>query len=156
MTLAASATGTVEADPQSILEFVLDLERYRQVDPKIFRVGKVTGPDGDGRGTVKLWARMAWLPPAPDRQEFELERWSKLTFVGAARQPARLAFGFVGTVECDQVESSDESGAVSTVVTHAYRMDFTPPLRWVEPRLAGWLQRQVEAEVADLAKQFAR
>ncbi|MFT3851448.1 MAG: SRPBCC family protein [Ilumatobacteraceae bacterium] len=145
MTLTAAATVFVEATPREILELVVDLHRYREVDPKILRVVSVVGPDEAGRGTVRLWARMKGLPPAPDRQDFVLERWRRVTFTGAGRQPARLIFDFVGVVEC----SPGEHGA--TMLTHRYEFDFRRPFRFVERRLAGWLQRQIDDELHDLA-----
>ena len=148
MTLTAVATVTTAARPQSILEFVLDLDRYREVDRKIMRVGKITGPDAEGRGSVGMWARMGWLPPAPDRQVFVLDRWERITFTGAARQPARLVFDFVGVVECTPV--GDE-----TRVVHRYEFRFRGPYRLVERPLAGWLQRQIEDEVRLLAARFS-
>lgn len=145
MTLRAEASATTAATPQAVLEHVLDLDRYRRIDPKIVWVFSVTGPDGEGRGTVSLLARMRGLPPAPDKQEFLLERWSRLTFTGAARQPARLIFGFTGVVEC-------APGTAGTTVTHRYEFRFRGPFRPVERLLAGWLQRQIEQEVRDLAR----
>ncbi len=145
MTLRAEATTTVMATPQSVLEFVLDLNRYKEVDPKIVRVLSVTGPDSDGRGSVRLLARMRGLPPAPDRQDFVLKRWERLTFTGAARQPARLIFHFTGIVECTPGEGG-------TQVTHRYEFRFRGPFRPIERLLAGWLQRQIEQEVRDLAQ----
>lgn len=145
MTLRAEATVTVAATPQSVLEFVLDVGRYKQVDPKIMRVFSVTGPDSDGRGSVRLLGRMRGLPPAPDKQDFVLERWERLTFTGAPRQPARLIFHFTGIVECIP-------GNGGTQVTHRYEFRFHGPFRPVERLLAGWLQRQIEQEVRDLAR----
>ena len=95
-----------------------------------------------------MWARMRWLPPAPDRQDFVLERWSRLTFTGAARQPARVLFDFVGTIECSR-------GDTGTRLTHSYTFRFKGPFRWVERVLGGWLQRQIDEEVEAIAARFA-
>ncbi|MCY3961420.1 MAG: hypothetical protein OXG34_07100 [bacterium] len=45
MALTAQATANVGASPQDVLVFVLDLDQYRQVDPKIQRVRSVEGPE---------------------------------------------------------------------------------------------------------------
>ena len=148
MTMTATATAEVAATPQEILEFVLDLDRYREVDPKIVRVVSVDGPDGEGRGSVRIWGRMRWLPPAPDRQDFVLERWNRITFIGASRQPARLIFDFVGTLECEPADQG-------TRLTHAYEFRFKGPLRPLERALGSWLQRQVEDELTAIALRFA-
>ena len=80
MTITAQATVNVGASPQNVLEFALDLDQYRQVDPKILRVRSVEGPDDEGQGSVRIWGKVKGLPPAPDRQDFILEPCTKLTF----------------------------------------------------------------------------
>lgn len=50
MTMTASATAEVAATPREVLEFVLDLHRYQEVDTKIVRVVSVDGPDKAGHG----------------------------------------------------------------------------------------------------------
>ena len=145
MTLHAAASAAIAASPQTILEFVLDLERYREADHKITRVSSVVGPDELGNGSARLWGRLPGLPPAPDRQDFVLERWERVTFTGARRQPGRVAFDFVGTFEC--VPTSD----TITEVTHAYRFDFRRGFHWVERRLEGALQSELDREVERLA-----
>ena len=92
-----------------------------------------------------MWGKVKGMPPAPDRQDFLLVRWSELTFVGAPRQPARLVFDFTGTVACDPRKDG------TTDVTHAYGLRFKGPFRVAERYLDEWLQRQVEAELRDLA-----
>ncbi len=145
MSLTVSASADITAPPQAVLEFVLDLERYRHADHKIARVSSVTGPDEAGRGSVRLWGRLPGLPLAPDRQDFTLDRWSHLTFVGAPRQPGRLLFDFVGTFECTPLDDD------TTRVTHAYEFTFRSPFRWIERRMAQPLSTEIEQEVARLA-----
>ena len=148
MALTAEASAVVGASPREVLEFVLDLDRYREVDDKIMRVGAVVGPDADGCGSVRLWGRLRWLPPAPDRQDFVLEQWTRLTFTGAARQPARLVFGFTGVFECAPMEGG------STRITHRYEFRFRGPFRPIERLQRGWLQRQIAEEVEAVAARF--
>lgn len=147
MSIRASANATVPVSPQELLEFVLDLERYRQADTKIVRVSDREGPDASGAGSVKLWGRLRWGPAAPDRQLFQLERWRRITFTGAPRQLARLLFNFVGTFEC-------ESTPTGTSFTHAYVFTFTPAFRFVERFLDSWLQDNIDAEVARVVDIF--
>lgn len=144
MTITAQATAYSGAEPREILEFVLDLDRYRQIDRKIVRVSAVEGPDAAGLGSVKLWGRLRGMPPAPDTQNFVLERWQRLTFCGASGRPARLVFDFIGTFDCARVAGG------STSVTHSYSFTFKGPFRLLERWLEAWLQREVEAEVRDL------
>lgn len=145
MTMTASASVEVAAEPQLILEFVLDLERYMKADHKITRVVEVTAPDADGKGYVKVWGRFMGLPAAPDQQNYTLERWSRLTFVGAPRQLARLVFDFVGTFECRETSEG------TTTVTHSYEFTFRRAFLFLEKRLGPWMQTEVEAEVARIA-----
>jgi hypothetical protein len=85
------------------------------------------------------------MPPAPDRQDFVLERWQRVTFTGAPRQPARVVFGFVGTIVC---EAQPEGG---TNVTHAHVFRFRGPFRILEPMLKNWLSRELNIEMTMLA-----
>jgi hypothetical protein len=73
-----------------------------------------------------------------------LQRWQRLTFVGAPRQPARMVFDFVGTFDC----VPDDGG---TTITHAYKFTFKGPFRLVERYLGDWLQDEIETEVATIA-----
>ena len=111
MVLRATASTLIPATPQQVMELVLDLERYRQVDSKIVAVSKVAGPDESGKGRVRVWSRLKWTPPIPDTQLFFLERWERLTFTGAPGQLGRLVFTFTGTFEC-------EPSPDGTLVTH--------------------------------------
>ena len=63
VTITAQATVNVGASPQDVLKFVLDLDQYRQVDPKIQRVRSVEGPDDKGRGSAKVWGKVKGMPP---------------------------------------------------------------------------------------------
>lgn len=143
MTITASASTTISADAQTILEFVLDLERYADVDAKIVRVGAVEDPDADGRGSVRLWGRLRGTPPAPDKQDFELTRWERLEFTGAPKQPARLVFDFTGSFVCVPTDDGTE-------VTHAYEFDFKGPFRILGLGLEPWLQAKLDDELMAL------
>jgi len=149
MTLTVSSTAEISATPQEVLEFVLDLDRYRQADQKITRVSSVTGPDENGVGTVRLWGKLPGMPPAPDRQDFTLDRWSRLTFVGAPRQPGRLIFDFIGTFDCVPIDDA------MTRVTHAYEFTFRRPFRWLERRMSAPLADEIDQEVRRLTELLA-
>lgn len=141
MTVRAEATRVVSATCQEVLEFVLDLDRYRKADTKIGRVTQPVELDEHGEGTTRYWGRLRGTPPAPDTNLVRLRRWHELTFTGAPRQPARLILDFTGRFTCVEREEGCQ-------VTHSYEMTFRRPLRWVyEPLLRGWLQRELEAEL---------
>ncbi|HVM40793.1 MAG TPA: SRPBCC family protein [Acidimicrobiia bacterium] len=141
MTVRAEATRVVPATSQEVLEFVLDLERYRQADTKIGRVVPPIELDENDEGVTRYWGRMRGTPPAPDTNLVRLRRWSELTFTGAPRQPARLVVDFTGRFLCTDTDDGCR-------VTHGYELDFRRPFRWLyEPLLDGWLQTELEAEL---------
>lgn len=141
MALKATATRDVEATSRQVLEFVLDLERYRQADTKIGRISKPIELDSNHEGSVRYWGRMRGTPPAPDTNLVKLDPWRTLTFTGAPRQPARLILDFTGRFHCVDTDGGCQ-------VTHSYEMNFRRPFRWIyEPLLRTWLQTELDAEL---------
>lgn len=141
MVLRVDATRTVPATSQDVLEFVLDLERYREADRKIGRVAQPVQLDADGNGRTRYWGRMRGTPPVPDTNLVRLQRWHELTFTGAPRQPGRLVLDFTGRFRCTDTDDGCE-------VTHGYEMRFRRPFRWIyEPFLRTWLQEELDAEL---------
>lgn len=141
MVVRAEATRVVPATSREVLEFVLDLDRYRLADTKIGRVTRPVVLDHDGEGRTRYWGRLRGTPPAPDTNLVRLTRWSELTFTGAPRQPTRLVFDFNGRFACTDVDDGCQ-------VTHSYEMNFRRPFRWIyEPLLDPWLQTELDAEL---------
>lgn len=141
MTVRAETTRVVPATCQEVLEFVLDLDRYRQADTKIWRVSRPVELDHNDEGTARYWGRFRGAPPAPDVNIVRLRRWRELTFTGAPRQPARLVLDFSGRFTCREVDDGCE-------VTHGYEMTFHRPFRRIyEPLLARWLPPELDAEL---------
>lgn len=141
MPLRAEATTVVPATSRDVLEFVLDLERYRQADTKIGRIIQPVELGEDDVGLARYWGRMRGTPPAPDTNIVRLTRWSALTFTGAPRQPARLVLDFTGRFACVDVDDGCQ-------VTHGYEMTFRRPFRWIyEPLLRSWLEPELKAEL---------
>lgn len=147
MSIQVEATAVVHATPQQVLEFVLDLNAYKEVDDKLVRVLRVKGPDAGGSGSLSFLGHMPGLPlpPAPDSQSFQLERWSKIEFRGMSRRPARLVFDFVGVVECEPTTSD------TTTVRHAYDLTFKGPFRSREARIEEELAEHLQDEMTRLA-----
>lgn len=149
MTVHVEATRTVPATCREVLEFVLDLERYRQADTKIGRVTQPISLDENDEGRTRYWGRLRGLPPAPDTNVVRLTRWTELTFTGAPGQPARLLLDFTGRFTCREVEAGSE-------VTHGYTITFRRPFRWLyEPWLRRWLPEALEDEL-DRVQQILR
>ncbi len=149
MVLEARAEALVAASPEELLSFVLDVEEYRQVDRKITKSWGMVGPDEAGAGSVWMIAQMKGLPPAPYKQDFTLDRWRSLRFVGSARQPGRAVVDFLGLFECEPAANGE------TRVVHSYRIEFKGPFRRSESWLDRWLQDQLDDEVAQLRQRFA-
>jgi len=147
MLRASSTVDIPGVSPREVLELVLDLDRYRDLDQKIVEVGIVTGPDQAGRGSVELTGKLRYGPALPDMQDFVLERWRRLTFTGAPRKPGRLVFDITGTFEC-------EPTATGTEVTHGYVFRFRLPFRWLEVLHRTWLQDELDAEMARMVDEL--
>lgn len=138
------ASTVVDATPEQVIAFVLELDTYRQADHKIrsFRL-----LHGDARhGHVVLTGRLRGLPTPPDRQAYEVSAdGCAVDFRSVpSRWPGLLA-SFHGSVRC-------QAAAGGTLVTHNERFTFSPALAWlVEPYLRTWLQRDTESEVKRIA-----
>ncbi|MEZ5381551.1 MAG: SRPBCC family protein [Microthrixaceae bacterium] len=141
MTIRAEASRQIAATSREVLEFVLDLDRYRQADTKIGRVVQPVELGEDDVGSARYWGRLRGTPPAPDTNIVRLTRWSELTFTSAPSQPGRLIFSFTGRFSC--VDTDD-----GCVLTHSYEIRFRRPFRWVYERmLTPWLQDELETEL---------
>ena len=136
--IVGEARATVAASPTDVLDFVLDLERYRQADHKIGRVGPVKR-DGD-RGTAVFSGRIKGMPGPSGTYPFTLTPTS-LRFGSPIDGPARWFLNFEGSFDCH--ETGD-----GTVVVHREVFDFKPPWSWfVEPFLRRWLERDTADEM---------
>lgn len=139
--IIGEATTTVAASSQDVIEFVLDLERYRQADHKIGRVGAVDR-NGD-HGTATFAGRLRGLPGPSGTYPFTMTE-STLTFGSPIAGMARWFLGFEGTFDCEEVPEG-------TRVTHREVFDFRRPWSWLaEPLLRGWLQRDIADEMVRL------
>ena len=137
--IVGEATTTVRASPTEVFDFVIDLERYRQADHKIGRVGEVRR-FGDA-GTVRFSGRIRGLPGPAGTYPFTLTP-TRLVFGSPTAGPARWFLEhFEGSFDC-------ESTADGTVVTHREVYRFRRPWRWLaDPMLRRWLERDTAAEM---------
>jgi carbon monoxide dehydrogenase subunit G len=149
MSVQVSSSVVVAASPREVLEFVLDLDRYREVDPKIRKVTKAATLDADGHGTCRIVATMWHFPPTPDTHLVHLDAWRRLTFTGAPRVPARLIFSFTGTFDV-------EATADGTLLTHGYDVTFRQPIAaLLGRRVQRWLADDLTEELDRLRDRFA-
>jgi hypothetical protein len=136
--IVGEATTTVAAAPREVVEFVLDLKRYREADRKIGRVGPIQR-DGD-TGTVALRGRIKGLPGPSGVYPFTATE-SRLQVGSPIAGAARWFLEFEGTF--DMRETAD-----GTVVTHREAFSFKPPWRWIaEPVLRRWLEGDTAEEM---------
>lgn len=136
--IVGEASATVSVPPETVFEFVLDLERYRQADHKIGKVGDVTRT-GD-TGTTTFRGRIRGLPGPSGTYPFTLTE-SRLVFGSPIAGPARWFLDFEGSFDC---EVTDEG----TVVRHREAFSFKAPWRWIaEPLLRRWLEADTAAEM---------
>ncbi len=139
--IVGEARTTVSVPPAEVFAFVLDLERYRQADHKIGRVGRAhrTG----NAGTVTFSGRIRGLPGPSGTYPFTLTD-SRLQIDSPISGAARWFLDFEGSFD---VEPTD----AGTVVTHREVFTFKAPWRWLaEPFLRKWL----ETDTAEEMKRF--
>jgi hypothetical protein len=145
--IVGEATATVKVSPNEVFEFVLDLNRYRQADRKIGRVGPMTR-NGD-TGTVRFSGRIRGLPGPAGTYPFTATT-SRLQFGSPIAGPARWFLDFEGTFDC-------EATADGTVVTHREVFNFKRPWQWLaEPLLRRWLEADTAQEMVRLKELVER
>lgn len=149
MTIEAIGTITIAATSREVLEFVTDLERYRQADTKIVRVLQAADLSPSDTGTVRYIGRVRGVVSPPDRNDVTLARWSRADFVASPDCWVRRLVDFHGWFTCEPTDGG-------TVVTHGERFSFHRPGRWLmEPYLCAWLQRDLNGEMTRLASALA-
>lgn len=141
MLVAGEGTALMGVSAREVLEFALDLDRYRTVDRK-FRTIHLHEFQGD-RGLVRYSGTLRGIPTPSDTQEIRLTRWTRLDYRSVPSALNHLA-RFHGWFECEERPEG-------TLVRHREEFDF-PPLvgRAARAVLGKWLQSQVAREVEDL------
>jgi hypothetical protein len=135
--IVGEGTVLIRATPKEILEFVLDLERYRRADTKIGRVHWLKR-DGD-RGRVKHGGRLRGVPGRPLESEFTLTPWTRLEF-RSVRAPWPLAH-FEGLFTCEETPDG-------TRVHHREAFGFRGLLAGAIDRFLGrWLAQDTPREM---------
>lgn len=148
MAIVASATQVVPAQPRDVLELVLDLERYKQIDTKIRKIYENPPIPDDGIGTVVFRGALRGLPGPRQRERVELVRWESVTYTSDGLFLADLMMAMQGSFGV-------ESGPDGTLVTHSYQFDFKGPVAPIMDRFCGkWLQRDLEAELVRMSEHF--
>jgi hypothetical protein len=141
--IVVEASARVSAGAAEVLEFVLDVDRYRQADHKIRRVRRLERRGDDV--VVAMWTRVRGVPVAA-RQRMHLTPGERIDVYNEPSWQDRFT-DFHGEFICRPATGGTE-------VTHRYTFTFKGPARAVVPLLAGWLARDIDQEVARLAAIF--
>lgn len=137
--LHAEGSALISREPKDILEFVLDLERYRLADQKLNRIYfvKRNGNTGLVRYSGQLWG----IPTPAETQEFHLTPYSRLEFWSVPSRWPGLLSRFAGLFTC-------EPQAQGTMVFHSETVHLA---RLIAPLavsvLGGWFQAEMNREV---------
>ncbi|MGH9184659.1 MAG: SRPBCC family protein [Acidimicrobiales bacterium] len=145
MIVAGAGCAVIERSAQDVLEFALDLDRCRRVDPKFRRVRRhhMRGDEGE----VRYSGTLRGIPTPADTQSIRLTRWTRLDSESIPSPLNRLA-RFHGWFECE--ERGD-----GPLVRHREQFDFSPAIAWLAaPILKRCLQDQVQQEVQELKRQL--
>ncbi len=136
--VTGTGTATMRCDPSAVMNFVLDVDRYRQADHKIGRLHYMLR-DGN-RGRVRHGGRFLGLPAPAATLDFELTSTSRLDFRGV-RMPWPLR-GFHGSFTCAPAPDG------GTQVTHSECFIFGPVSgRAFRVVFGHWLAGDTQAEV---------
>lgn len=136
--IVGEASTTVRAAPNEVFDFVLDLERYRQADHKIGRVGEVVRHGN--AGTARFSGRIRGLPGPSGTYPFTITA-DRLVFGAPIAGAARWFLEFEGSFVCEPTVDG-------TRVTHREAFLFKRPWRWLaSPLLRRWLEDDTAAEM---------
>ena len=145
MIVAGEGSAVIERTAQDVLEFALDLDRYRQVDTKFRKIHRhqMNGDEGE----VRYSGTLRGIPTPPDTQTIRLTRWTRLDYKSVPSALNTLA-RFHGWFECEERDNG-------TFVRHVEQFDFSPAIGWLAgPVLRRWLQDQVHGEVQELKRRL--
>jgi Polyketide cyclase / dehydrase and lipid transport len=138
------ATITIHRSAKDILEFVIDLEKYREADHKFHRIHYVERRNDHGR--AKYSGRLRGIPTPADVQDWTLQPYRRLEFRSRPSLWPGMVARFEGFFECQETPDG-------TAVRHREAFQFRPPFSWVAvPFLKSWLQRDIDAEVLRLKR----
>jgi hypothetical protein len=144
--ISVEGSARVRASSKEVLEFVLDLNNYRQADTKIGSVLVPAELGNDDNGRVRYRGRLLGFPTPAVWNSVHLDRWHHLEFRSERSGLADFFLAsFVGTFDCDL----DDDGCV---VLHQESFTLRRPwARILEPALRAWLRRQMVDEMDRLS-----
>lgn len=133
-------TVLIDRPADDILEFILDVRAYRDVDPRLGSIRWVRRMPGS---TVFRFRPQLMGLPAPLSTQLVVRRGMKVDITALPSPSDRLA-DFAGSLAC-------VAGPQGITVTRSLRFDLAAPLAPIlDRRLQRWLQSDVPAEMARL------
>ncbi|SDZ00453.1 Polyketide cyclase / dehydrase and lipid transport [Amycolatopsis xylanica] len=140
--MAVGEATTVVARPAAeILDFIMDVEAYRAVDPRLKTIKWVKREPGIT--TFRFRPKLMGLPGPMTTQRVALTPGERVNITPVPSAMDRVA-GFAGLLEC----TADGSG---TRVRRRLEFTFAKPFSWLmDPLLNRWLAKDVPAELARL------
>jgi hypothetical protein len=140
----ARAQQTIACSPDEFLEFVLDVERYAEVDDKLGRFDWVRREGNNVE--FKFRPAMPGIPgPSPKMVACGVLTPGERVDVGLAPLPKSKLWHklmkFNASFVCEPVENG-------TLVTRTMSIELTPAVRWlVDPVLRRTLPKNIESEI---------
>lgn len=131
----------VRRPPTEILDFILDVEAYRVVDPRLRTIKWVRREPGET--VFRFRPTLMGLPGPMTTQRVTLTAGRRVDITPVPSRMDRFA-EFAGLLEC-----TPEGGG--TRVRRRLEFHFPRPLSWLmDPLLTRWLAQDVPAELARL------
>lgn len=147
--IRAEGTITIAATPRQVLEWILDLDRYRAADGKITRVHhQPTITPDQPTGRARYRGRLRGLPTPSQWQTVTLEPWTSLRL---ATEPGQWTAGlahFEGGFECHPLPGGE------TKLLHYEQFRFRVGDAIFRYFLVGWMQRYLDDVELPLLKEL--
>lgn len=144
----AESSIDIAKNNREVLEWILDLDRYRLADTKIAAISHQPEIDENNTtGRARYRGRLRGLPTPFQWQTVSLTPWTQLDFATAPGQwTARLA-QFAGGFVCEPIDDG-------TRLTHYEQFTFLSPVnRLFDPALRTWMERYlVDQELPELKR----
>jgi ribosome-associated toxin RatA of RatAB toxin-antitoxin module len=141
MAAVGEATTVIACPAEDILAFIMDVEAYKAVDPRLRTIKWVRRTENET--VFRFRPELAGVPAPLSTQRVVLTPGKRVDIVQAPHPMNRMA-GFRGLLEC----TPDGDG---TRVRRRLEFRFAPPMSWLlDARVERWLAEDIPAELARL------
>ncbi|HEX3784125.1 MAG TPA: SRPBCC family protein [Pseudonocardiaceae bacterium] len=137
---------TIRRSPKDIIDFVMDLREYRQVDEKLGKIHSIT-PAEDGDGVLLNFSPKILGMPGPSTTQRVVRKNDERIDISGIPAWTDALMTFTGFFTCQEVDEG-------TLVTRALNFTFKKPFAVVfDPLFNRWLAKAVPEELAK-AKEY--